>query len=348
VTTTPEETLAALAPAAAAPQAAIAVATIQGERRGVACQGEGTGPRTRFELGSLTMTFTALLLAEMSERGEVRLDDPIARHLPPHARPHRGAAGKITPLHLATHTAGLPTVPANLVPGALPRWRTAPYAAYTTGQLLAATARIRPRPAPGRRVRYSTFGVGLLGHLLAEAAGDTYPHLIAARLCAPLGLDDTDAAPGPGPVAADLATGHHHRGRPLPPMTSHGLPAAGGLRTSAHDMLHFLAAHLHPSTAPASLDAALTVALRPRLAFPRGNLRTALIWNVRTFPDHDLYFHSGANRGFTTFAGFSPQTATALAAFTNTGPPPLHAPFVQTAYTLLKSLIQEARGTGAG
>jgi CubicO group peptidase (beta-lactamase class C family) len=131
-------------------------------------------------------------------------------------------------------------------------------------------------------------------------------------------------------------------------MTRHGLPAAGGLRTSPHDMLHFLAAHLHPATAPFPLDAALTEVLRPRLAFPRSNLRAALIWNVRTFPDHDLYFHSGANRGFTCFVGFSPQKATALAAFTNTGPPPLHTPFVQAAYVVLKSLIQEARGTGAG
>jgi CubicO group peptidase (beta-lactamase class C family) len=42
----------------------------------------GAGPRTIFQIGSVTKVFTALLLADMAERGEVRLSDPAARYLP--------------------------------------------------------------------------------------------------------------------------------------------------------------------------------------------------------------------------------------------------------------------------
>ncbi|GAA2285676.1 serine hydrolase domain-containing protein [Streptomyces atrovirens] len=331
---------------------AVVTATVQGTRHSVSCHGHpsaspgtATGPRTVFELGSVTKTMTALLLAQMCVRGEVRLEDPITEYLPPHARPRHAAADRVTLLHLATHTSGLPRLPANLYPVALPRWTTEPYAGYTPDHLLGAAARIRPRPAPGTRVRYSNFGVGLLGRLLAEAAGETYEHLLATRICAPLALADTAVVPSPpdsgrtpeaGP--ADLAVGHR-RGRPVPPMSMPGLPGAGAVRSCARDLLRYLDAHLHPSATP--LAAALHEVRRPRLAKPAGGDRIALVWNVRTFPGHDLYFHCGGTSGFTAFVGFSPQAETGLAALANTTPS-LRNNFVQAAYCLLTSLVGEA------
>jgi CubicO group peptidase (beta-lactamase class C family) len=49
----------------------------------------GAGPRTIFEIGSQTKVFTALLLADMAERGEVRLSESAARYLP-------GGTGPVT------------------------------------------------------------------------------------------------------------------------------------------------------------------------------------------------------------------------------------------------------------
>jgi D-alanyl-D-alanine-carboxypeptidase/D-alanyl-D-alanine-endopeptidase len=58
----------------------------------------GAGPRTIFEVGSVTKVFTALLLAEMAERGQVRLSDPAARYrhhrLRPGGPPGRGGPGQ--------------------------------------------------------------------------------------------------------------------------------------------------------------------------------------------------------------------------------------------------------------
>jgi CubicO group peptidase (beta-lactamase class C family) len=70
---------------------------------------------TLFEVGSITKTFTALLLQDMVERGEMRLDDPVAEYLPKSVRMPTHNGKQITLLQLATHTSGLPMLP--LQPG---------------------------------------------------------------------------------------------------------------------------------------------------------------------------------------------------------------------------------------
>src|SRR5262249_9780222 len=64
---------------------------------------------TVFEIGSDTKTFTALLLQDMVERGEMNLDDPVASYLPASVNMPTRNGKKITLRHLATHTSGLPT-----------------------------------------------------------------------------------------------------------------------------------------------------------------------------------------------------------------------------------------------
>jgi CubicO group peptidase (beta-lactamase class C family) len=71
---------------------------------------------TIFEIGSATKVFTSLLLADMVQRGEVALTDPVAKYLPAEVKmPERGGRA-ITLVDLSTHTSGLPRLPANLQP----------------------------------------------------------------------------------------------------------------------------------------------------------------------------------------------------------------------------------------
>lgn len=95
----------------------------------------GAGPRTIFQVGSVTKVFTALLLADMAERGEVRLSDPAARYLPG----ARDAAGAVTLADLATHTSGFPPLPAGLFWPALLSPRD-PYAQAGAGALYSTVA----------------------------------------------------------------------------------------------------------------------------------------------------------------------------------------------------------------
>ncbi|MER5866476.1 serine hydrolase domain-containing protein [Kitasatospora sp. NPDC002040] len=256
---------------------------------------------TGYELGSVTKTFTALLLAELAGTGEVGLDDPVSAHLP--------VPFDCTLHQLATHTSGLPRLPPGLLRSALPRWYRNPYADFTDARLLAAPARAG---RPGR-VRYSNYGAALLGRALAERGGMPYAELLDRRVCRPLGLTGTGCT-----VEAPGRAVGHRRGRPLPPWRIPGLPGAGALRSTGLDLARYLDAHLAPA---GPLAAALTA------------VRLPLLWQHR----RSLYFHSGATRGCTAFLGFDPGRGTALAALTNTGPT-LRGRFVQTAYDALRAL----------
>src|SRR5208282_6653258 len=71
---------------------------------------------TLFEIGSITKTFTALLLQDMIERGEMKLDDSVAKYLPQSVKMPTRNGKEITLLQLATHTSGLPLLPDNAGP----------------------------------------------------------------------------------------------------------------------------------------------------------------------------------------------------------------------------------------
>lgn len=342
---------------AAAPRSrAVAVALRHGDRRAVVTYGStshhGGIPvtaDTRFEIGSLTKCFTALLLAEQVARGEVAYGDPW----PGSCRRKPSPAARRTHHPASSGHPYLGTAPAapGLLGSAAADWFSNPYARFSTADLLRALARTRPHARPGERVRYSNFGVGLLGHLLTRAAPvgrQGYGDLLAARVLGPLGLSRTSCGP-------DLpqATGYWH-GRARPPWLIPGLAGAGAVRSSARDLLGLLDAVLDaapdtpsgsapsvpvPAPVPVTLRTALVDVVRPRLALRDGGKRLALIWNIRVRPDGDVYHHSGGTRGFSAFAGFSPRHRTALVALTNTTPAADQA-FIQSAYNALLSLAR--------
>ncbi|MFJ9690977.1 serine hydrolase domain-containing protein [Kitasatospora sp. NPDC101183] len=319
---------------------AVVVALADGERAEVRCTGRlghGPGsapctPETVFELGSVTKTFTALLLARLVSGGELALDDPVESHLPPDWIAASVRSGEpIRLLHLATHTSGLPRLPPGLLAGAVPTWFSNPYGGYGERQLRDGLARTTVRARPGGRYGYSNYGVGLLGRLLVEAGGGaSYGELLAEKVCGPLGLRHTTCAPD----APGRATGYR-RGRALPPWRIPGLPGAGAVRAGGADLLRYLQAHLRPGDG--ELGAALREVQRPRLRLPRSGDQLGLVWQHRHAGGRELWFHTGGTRGFTAFVGFSPPTGTAVAALANTGPT-LDGRFLQSAYELLRGL----------
>jgi len=294
--------------------------------------GSPVDPDTRFEVGSVSKTYTALLLADAVARGEVSYDDPVARYLPAGSVPVHRSGAPITLLHLATHTSGLPRLPRGFLATAVPVWSTTPYAGYSEQRLLDSLGATRVGSRPGSRVRYSNLGVGLLGQVLARAAGTDYPSLLDARVCRPLGLTGTGCSAAPG-----QATGHWH-GRPRPPWQIPALPGAGAVRSSARDLLRYLEALLEPDRAGA-LAPALAEVQRLRLVQPRSGEGLCLVWMQRSRPGHELLFHTGGTRGFSAFVGYCPVTRTGLAALANTTPAP-GSGFLQDAYSRFRSLAE--------
>ncbi|MFI1866417.1 serine hydrolase domain-containing protein [Streptomyces jumonjinensis] len=292
------------------------------------------GPDTLFAVGSLTKTLTALLLAEMAATGAVAYDDPIEAHLPREAAPRPGGAA-ITLADLATHTGGLPRLPRNLYRRGLRQWRTDPYARYRLEDLYRATARLRPGDRP-RRVRYSTFGVGLLGQLLANAAGVPYPELLTARVLGPLGMRDT-CVPTAEVLTGRAATGHR-RGRAVPHWRFDALSGAGALYSSAADLLRYLQALLNPASAPGPLAHALAAVREPWYPCGRGPGHKGLGWDIREVRGRTLIWHTGGTSGFTAFAGFSPDAGAGIAIVANTTPTP-RQPVIRAGRRLFRDAV---------
>jgi len=194
----------------------------------------------RFEIGSITKVFTSTLLAVLAGEGTVALTDPVVRWLPSATETVDGLR-HVTLENLASHRSGLPRLP----PGALraslrPGGGRDPYAYMDEATLLASLSRTRVRGTPGQtRVRYSNYGMGLLGYLLGRASGSDYRTALTRRVLAPLGLEATDFADAP------LHQGRA-RGKPVGPWHLAELAGAGGLRSNAHDLLRWLSAVLDP------------------------------------------------------------------------------------------------------
>ena len=142
---------------------------------------------TLFELCSITKTFTAVLLQDMVERGEMKLNDPVALYLPASVKMPERFGRKITLRHLATHTSGLPREPDNLAPDRMERL----HADYTVEELYEFLSTYKLTRLPGTSFGYSNLGAGLLGHVIALRAGAGYETLVRGRIARPLKMDST-------------------------------------------------------------------------------------------------------------------------------------------------------------
>ena len=118
-----------------------------------------------FELGSVTKTFTTALLADMVIKGEVKLDDPVAKYLPPSVKMPARSGKQITLVDLATHSSGLPLMPANMPsPIEITAW-----ADYKVDQMYQFLSGYELTRDIGEKFEYSNAGMCLLGHVLALA-----------------------------------------------------------------------------------------------------------------------------------------------------------------------------------
>jgi CubicO group peptidase (beta-lactamase class C family) len=252
---------------------------------------------TVFEVGSVTKLFTALLLADMVQRGEVALDAPLSQYLPDGKVPEKDGR-KITLLDLATHTSGLPFFPAD-IPIADPPQAGRIVAKYSSAQVHRFLATYTLPQPPGAKWAYSNLGYGLLGEALARRAGKDYEALVRERITGPLGMASTAITISPA-MRKRLGVGHDAKLEPTPEVDMPAFLAAGCLRSTANDLLTFLAAFMDGKS---PLAPAMASMLRTRRPGP--GLEQALgWWIVKVGADDD---------GFVAFGGQTPGYATTVA-----------------------------------
>ena len=267
---------------------------------------------TIYEIGSITKVFTAVLLADMVEHRESALDDPVAAYLPPEVTVPARAGRQITLADLATHRSGLPRMPSNFVPAD----PLNPYPDYSVERLHQFVSSYQLPRDIDSAFEYSNLGAGLLGHALARRAGTSYETLLRRRVLDPLEMSSTGIALGPA-VQARQAQPHSSVFllAPTPRWEfTDAFAGAGALRSSAVDMLKFLAATLGYTKTPLSAAMARMLAVRRdgTAAFKMG-----LGWRIEDVGGTEIVWTGGATYGSRSFAGFDPKSRVGVVVLSN-------------------------------
>jgi CubicO group peptidase (beta-lactamase class C family) len=274
---------------------------------------------TVFEIGSITKEINSLLLIDMARRGEVALTDPVSRYLPEGVTMPERHDRKITLADLSTHSSGLPRMPSNFKPND----EANPYVDYSVQQLYDFLSGHQLTRDIGSRYEYSNLGAGLLGHVLARRAGMSYEALLRSRILDPLGMWNTRITLTPE-MKARLAVGHKETPRtkenpygltPVPNWDVPTLAGAGALRSTANDMLTFLAVNLGYLKTP------LTTAAADQLSIRRPadgtDFEVGYGWRIQTRHGSTIVWHGGATGGYRCYIGFDPNARVGVIVLSN-------------------------------
>ncbi len=281
--------------------------------------GFGTGPggkpptgHSLYEIGSLSKIYTSLLLADEVQRHEVELDTPLSELLPPGVTAPTKDKAEITLRELALHASGLPKMPPSRAEA---EHAPDPYVGYDDDALYQDLVHTELADAPGTKITYSDYGVGVLGFALARKVGTSYADALTTRVLAPLGLHDTFVHV-PEPARARVVPGTNDDLQPAPAWTWGPLAGAGGVISCVHDQLALIAAEMDaasdsPALGPLAkasardqpLSSVLKLTQEPQLKNPGAN--EGFGWEIDA---NGRYWHNGNTGGYHSFIGFDPKT----------------------------------------
>lgn len=266
-----------------------------------------------YEIGSLTKTMTALILAKQIQQGRIQAAHPVAE-LAPECMPVASAGLSISWLDLATHTSGLPRLPENLQPKNMAN----PYADYTQKDLNSYIQTIKNLPGKGK-YDYSNLGYGMLGCALAAVSEKPFEQLIREEISKPFSMPSTGIQLS-AEMQKRLQGGHDASGKPVSGWDFDAMAAAGAVRSDATDMLRYLDTLMAAArTDQASAEKLVQTAQRDT-STPK--TRIAFGWHLSNMYGRDMVWHNGMTGGYASFAAFSADGKLGVIVLTNTARSP--------------------------
>ena len=256
-------------------------------------------PDSLFEIGSITDTFTGLILARMVEQGKVSLETPVRELLPPGtvAKP---AGPEITLLSLATFHSGTQ----HMLDGFRPADPANPFADFTVNKVRTYLAKTGVALKPNTGYDLSDAGIALLGEALADKAGESYGQLLQHEVLEPLHLEHTFLTV-PEADRKSILIGHDFAWKPMRAWEFDALAPNDGIWSDATDMLAYAAAQVQP---PGPLAEAIPLQHVLRATTDDGAehlFRIGLAWMYEPSPKN--YFSLGQAGGFTSFIFFNTE-----------------------------------------
>ena len=259
-------------------------------------------PSTKFRLGSITKQFTSMAIMQLEDRGKLKVEDPIAKHLTDYPAE---VGNKVTIHHLLTHTSGIPSYTDD--PTFLAKRSILP---LTIKEMIES---FKDKPLefePGSKWKYDNSGYFLLGAIIEKASGMPYEKYLQESIFGPLGMKDS-GYDRPGPILKNRASGYQPgpNGMTNAPYLDMGLPyAAGSLYSTVEDLFAWdQSLYTEKLVKKASLDrmmkAQMTVDQNGSYGYG---------WMIATTKGHKQVAHGGGINGFATFIARFPEERAAF------------------------------------
>ena len=293
---------------------------------------------TLFRIASITKTFTTAALLQLRDKGLLSLDDPLQQHIPEFARaqPRAGSVHQVTLRRMLSHHSGLTTE------APLPCWDALEFPAHKA--LLEAVDQIEVVIPQDSAFKYSNLAFGLLGEVVARAAGRPYAEYLADEVLRPLGLDSTNLELS-DTQRERLAVGYLPSRfddclQPAPTIELNGLASCGGLVSSVADLARWIAFQLSDEDRGSEVLSAATIeeSHRPQYLEPDWSLGYCLGWRANRFGNRVFHGHGGGIFGFASQILFSKPERLGVICLTNLWP---HAGLLNLAGSFLSSLLAD-------
>jgi len=266
-----------------------------------------------FNLGSVGKMFATTLLAQGVKRGELSLDDPVAKYVTDLQR--GGDIRRITLGQLASHTSGLPRVP-----GQYEHWHRGNYTFPDFVRFLNSW-KADPKHEPGKQYFYSNAAMVLLRVALERRFNTRFATLMHQRITGPLGMSST-ALPLPRDLLGRAVQGYGPMGKAIGrPGEESGVfkwPSAGQIYSSSRDMATFLAANMDELPDHRPMENAMALAQKDVFDV-NPHFKQGLAWQVVTGGNLTIIDKNGGLPNTSTYIGFAPQQKLGVVILVNRG-----------------------------
>lgn len=279
--------------------------------------GAAMDPRARFRIGSVTKTFSAVVLLQLVDERRIELDKPVNSYLPGLLPDDR-----ITVRHLLTHRSGLADYTNAMFDKTVPGFEAVRNKVFTYQELVGLSLAEPRTTEPGVAYKYSNTNLVVVGMLIEKATGKPVAKAYEKRIIKPLGLKSTSYVHPDTAIKGLHANGYLHpdeAGAPLvdsTEQTASWAQSAGAMISNPADLSTFMSALLRGKLLrPGTLDAMITMsptdATNTRF-YGLGLRRYDLSCGTQ------VYGHTGTVQGFYTYAFTTRDGSRSLSSMANT------------------------------
>jgi CubicO group peptidase (beta-lactamase class C family) len=265
---------------------------------------------TIYEIGSISKTYTAILLADAVKKGKIKLDDPVNKYLPDSIPLLQYNNKVITVQMLSNHSSAIPYMPDNFNKPGIDGQNS--FKDYNNADLFSFLKHLKLTREPGAKYEYSNTAVGLLGVILEKINKKSFAVLITETICNPLGMKDTKQTL----LQKDLvrfAKGYADNGNANASWDFLSLAAAGCIRSTVNDMMKYLKANIN--TKNPSLQAAMQ--LSHKVTSEKDNQKVALGWHILKPGNDEIVFHNGQTGGYHAYMAFNKEKKIGIVILSN-------------------------------